>query len=249
MAPRRFYMPPEMIHQTLPEITGAQAGHICRVLRLGTGDAVELFDGTGDGYLARIVSASPRSVQMSIEKRFPLLAESPTRITVAQGLLKDRKMDDVVRQLTELGIDQWMPFYAARSVPVPGSKPWAGRLERWEKIAIEAVKQCRRGRIPGIVPADTFQAVLAASATVDLKIVFWEETPHAFRIPGPISKAPETVMVAVGPEGGFTAEEIRQAKRHDFFTAGLGPRVLRAQTAALAACTLVQYAFGDMGGR
>jgi 16S rRNA (uracil1498-N3)-methyltransferase len=238
-----------MIHQPQPEITGPQAGHICRVLRLGAGEAVELFDGTGAGYLARIVSASPRCVRLSIDNSFPLLTESHTRITVAQGILKDRKMDEVVRQLTELGIDRWMPFYADRSVPVPGNKPWAGRLDRWEKIALEAVKQCRRGRIPGVVPADNFKAVLAASATVDLKIVFWEETPQAFQIPGPLAKTPESVLVAIGPEGGFSAEEIRQAKRHGFFTAGLGPRLLRAPTAALAACTLVQYAFGDMGGR
>ncbi len=242
-------MAPEMVQQPEPEITGAEAGHICRVLRLGAGDAVELFDGTGDGYLARIVSSSPRCVRMRIENRFALLAESPARITVAQGILKDRKMDDVLRQLTELGIDCWMPFYAARSVPLPGSKPWGSRLDRWEKIALEAVKQCRRGRVPRMAPADTFGQVLAASATVDLKIIFWEETPQAFRIPGPFPKRPETVMVAVGPEGGFTAEEIGQARKHGFSTAGLGPRVLRAQTAVLAACTLVQYAFGDMGGR
>ena len=249
MDPKRFFMPPEMIHQPQPEITGPQAGHICRVLRLGSGDAVELFDGTGNGYLARIVSASPRCVRLSIENTFPLLAESPTRITVAQAILKDRKMDEVVRQLTELGIDRWMPFYAARSVPVPGDQPWAGRLDRWEKIALEAVKQCRRGRIPRVAPADNFEAVLAASATVDLKIIFWEETPHAFTIPGPLAKMPETVMVVIGPEGGFTAEEIGQARGNGFSTAGLGPRLLRAPTAALAACTLVQYAFGDMGGR
>lgn len=242
-------MAPAMVHQPEPEITGAEAGHICRVLRLGAGDAVELFDGTGNGYLARIVSASPRCVRLKIENRFALLAESPTRITVAQAILKDRKMDNILRQLTELGIDRWIPFYSARSVPLPGSKPWGSRLGRWEKIVLEAVKQCRRGRVPRIVPADTFTDMLAVSATVDLKIIFWEETPQAFRIPGPFPNRPESVMVVVGPEGGFNAEEIEKARKHGFSTAGLGPRVLRAQTAVLAACTLVQYAFGDMGGR
>ena len=146
MTLRRFHIAPKMIHAAHPEITGSDAGHICRVLRLSVGDAVELFDGTGNGYRARIVSASPRRVRFRIEETFALLCESSVHITLAQGMLKDRKMDDLIRQLTELGIDCWVPFYAARSVPVPGKKGLGTRLERWEKIALEAVKQCRRCR-------------------------------------------------------------------------------------------------------
>ena len=172
-----------MVHHPQPEITGSDAGHICRVLRLSAGDAVELFDGSGNGYRAKIVSASPKRVRFTIEETFPLLSESSVHITLAQGILKDRKMDDLIRQLTELGIDRWMPFYAARSVPVPGKKGVGTRLDRWEKIALEAVKQCRRGHVPQISPAGDFDDVLAASAGCDLKIIFWEGAPQAFDIP------------------------------------------------------------------
>ena len=247
MSLRRFYVPPEMVKHPQPEISGSDAVHICRVLRLSAGDAVELFDGIGNGYRARIVSASPKRVLFHIQETFPIRSESSVHITLAQGILKDRKMDDLIRQLTELGIDCWVPFYAARSVPVPSKKGMGTRLDRWEKIAIEAVKQCRRGRVPCISPADDFDAMLATSAESDLKIIFWEGAPQAFDIYQTASPKPKSITVAVGPEGGFDPGEVQRALEHGFLTTGLGPRILRAQTAALAACTLVQYRFGDMG--
>ena len=247
MSLRRFFITPEMVQQPQPEISGSDAGHICRVLRLSAGDAVELFDGTGNGYRAQIVSASPNRVLFRIEETFPLLCESSVHISLAQGILKDRKMDDLIRQLTELGIHRWIPFYAARSVPVPGKKGMGTRLNRWEKIALEAVKQCRRGRVPYITPADHFDAMLAISAGSDLKILVWEGAPQAFDIPETAGPKPEKITIVLGPEGGFDPCEVQRAKEHGFLTTGLGPRILKAETATLAACTLVQYRFGDMG--
>lgn len=245
MALRRFYIAAEMINQVQPQIVGSDAVHISRVLRLKTDDRIELFDGTGKGYRARIVAVSSTIVSVTIESSFDLSSESPVHITLAQGMLKDRKMDDLIRQLTELGIDRWMPFYAARSVPSPKGKALDKRLARWKKIAIEAVKQCRRGRIPDVHPVDDFSAVLSASASCDQRLIFWEDTNHAFAIaPQGITRQ---VMLVVGPEGGFTPQEVQQAKDQGFHIAGLGPRILRAETATLAALTLVQYCMGDMG--
>jgi 16S rRNA (uracil1498-N3)-methyltransferase len=247
MSLRRFYIPPELVRHPHPAITGSDAGHICRVLRLSAGDAVELFDGTGKGYRALIVAASPKQVVVSVEASFSLPSESPVRITLAQGILKAPKMDELIRPLTELGIDCWMPFFATRSVPVPGNKGVGRRLDRWKKIALEAVKQCRRGCIPRIVPAGDTDDVLAVSADFDLKLIFWENVPRAFEIPNTAPHKPRNIMLVVGPEGGFEPDEVRRATAHGFLTAGLGPRMLKAQTAALAACSLVQYRFGDMG--
>jgi 16S rRNA (uracil1498-N3)-methyltransferase len=249
MALRRFFIAPEMIHRPQPEITGSDAAHICRVLRLSAGDAVELFDGSGSAYRARIAVSSPQRVALTIEEMFSIGSESPVRVTLAQGILKDRKMDGLIRQLTELGIDCWMPFYAHRSVPVPGKNGLQKRLQRWEKIALEAVKQCRRGRTPRIAPAVDFDAVLAASTPYDLKIMFWEGAPQAFGMPDASPRQPQTILLLVGPEGGLESGEVRRAQAQGFFTTGLGPRILRAETAAVAACTLAQYCFGDMGRR
>ena len=247
MSLRRFYIAPEEVLKQLPEITGSEAKHICRVLRLSANDTVELFDGTGKGYRATIVSANPRRVRFQIESSVMLQSESPVQITLAQGMLKDRKMDNLIRHLTELGISRWIPFYASRSVAVSGKKGWHNRLDRWKKIALESVKQCRRGRVPDIVPTDTMKDVLTQSADTDLKIVFWEETPKAFVPPMMSTDKVNTITIVVGPEGGFDDEEIKLAKAHGFLSAGLGPRILRAETAALAAFALVQYSYGDMG--
>ena len=156
-------------------------------------------------------------------------------------------MDELVRPLTELGIYRWMPFYASRSVPVPVEKRIRKRLDRWEKINLEAVKQCRRGRVLRIEPTKRLADVLSASKHADLKVIFYEAKPKGFHIQKTRSKKPESVMVMIGPEGGFDPEEVKMAQANGFISAGMGPRILRAQTAAIAACTLVQYLFGDMG--
>lgn len=238
-----------MAGSPLPEITGSDAAHICRVLRLTAGDAVELFDGTGNGYRARIVSATPKRVLLTVEASIPLESESPLKISLAQAILKDRKMDDLVRQLTELGIARWMPFYAARSVPVPGKKGMGARLNRWEKITLEAVKQCRRGRTPRISPVGTFDDVMAASADHDVSVLFWEGASQGFDLSGKIPLRPKSMLLVVGPEGGFSPDEVERASAGGFVTTGLGPRILRAETAALTACALVQYICGDLGMR
>lgn len=247
MVLRRFYMAPQMVHHPQPEITGPEAVHICRVLRLSAGDAVELFDGTGCGYLATIVSASCRRVQVTIEETRTLPLESPVRISLAQAMLKDRKMDNLIRQLTELGIDRWIPFYAARSIPLATAKGLGARVTRWEKIAHEAVKQCRRARVPRIVPAGDLRGAIAAAGSCDLAIIFYEGQAEAFDIPATVPAKPNHILVVIGPEGGFDPAEMGQAQQAGWLTAGLGPRILRAETASLAACTLVQYRFGDMG--
>jgi len=244
---RRFFLPQDMIEADRPEITGSEAGHICRVLRLAAGDVVELFDGTGKGYRAQIESTAPDRVRLTIVASYPLATESPARLTLAQGFLKESKMDDLIRPLTELGIHCWRPFPAARSVSRPHSKSLEKRLDRWRKKALEAVKQCRRGCIPRIEPADSLTDILTASTGFDLKLFFWEGAPLAVKLPAISLPMPRSILTVVGPEGGFTPDEVQMAQDHGFLICGLGPRILRAETAALAASTVVQYRFGDMG--
>ena len=234
-------------------ITGSDAKHVKTVLRLKPGDEIGLFDGQGLEYAARIISGSSGQILVSIEKSFPSNTESPVRIAVAQALLQDKKMDVLVRQLTELGIAKWMPFIAHRSVPRPDEKRMRVRKERWERIAQETIKQCRRGRIPEIHAAVSFEDLLSSVSVDDLKIAFWEEETKPFdpdNIPENIidlSARVRNILIMVGPEGGLTSDEVDRARTYGFFTVSLGPRILRAETAAIAGCTLVQYLFGDMG--
>ncbi len=228
-------------------ITGSDARHIKTVLRLKSGDKIGLFDGKGFEYKAKIVDLSTGRVKVSVIRRFPSTAESPVQITVAQGFLKEKKMDGLVRQLSELGIIKWNPFIAERSVPRPDKKQLSARTKRWEKISKEAIKQCKRGCIMEIGDTVSFEEILNLSQTADLKIAFWENElqPLNAELPRP-DRNVNKIYALLGPEGGFTQQEIESARDRGFVTASLGPRILRAETATVAACVLLQHLFGDM---
>lgn len=244
---RYFFIDPDKISGPNPEISGPEARHISNVLRLGTGDRLCLFDGTGMVYDAEIVSVGKNTIGLKVVGKSEAQSESPVKLTLAQALLKDRKMDDLVHPLTELGLTRWIPFTSQRTVPRPDPKRFAVRRTRWEKIATEAVKQCHRSRIPLISELLGFKETLAQAEDYDLKILFWENA-EAPLVPERHAR-PESVFIMVGPEGGFTVEEAGQAMDAGFVPADLGPRILRAQTATLVACCLAQYLFGDMGKR
>ena len=246
---RYFFIKQSDLAGSKAVVKGSDAHHIKNVLRLKPGDKIGLFDGTGLNYETRIVTLLPKSIEVSVIRSFPSATESSVDITVAQALLKDRKMDLLVRQLTELGITRWIPFVAKRSVPRPDKKRLFTRTERWKKIAKEAVKQCKRSCPLIIGPTVSFEEVLNLGKDSDLKIVFWEEEsmPVSKELLVSNEKPAEKIFILLGPEGGFTLKEVENAKTSGFITAALGPRILRAETATIAACTLLQYLFGDMG--
>ena len=245
---RYFFIEPDKSTGSNFVITGSDARHIKTVLRLKSGDKLGLFDGKGFEYEAKIVDLSTGRVTVSVIRRFPSTAESPVQITVAQGFLKEKKMDGLVRQLSELGIIKWIPFIAERSIPRPDKKQLSARTKRWEKISREAIKQCKRGCIMKIGDTVSFEEILNLSQTADLKIAFWEDDlqPLNVKLPGPDGKI-NKIYALLGPEGGFTKQEIESARARGFVTASLGPRILRAETATVAACVLLQHLFGDMG--
>ena len=245
---RRFFIEKSDFHCQTAVIKGSDAKHIKNVLRLKAGDRIGLFDGTGNEYEAEIIGFSPGAVEITTIRKYPTTTESPVQITVAQAFLKDKKMDSLIRPLTELGITKWFPFMAKRSVPTPDQKRLSARTQRWEKIAKEALKQCERGCIPEIGETISFEELLNRGKNFDLKIIFWEKETRKIDIKLPTHKTQvKKILIVLGPEGGFSAEEIEKARENGFITASLGPRILRSETAAIAACTIVQYLFGDMG--
>ena len=245
---RYFFIDPSEVTNQTPVITGPDAKHIRNVLRLKVGDRVGIYDGSGFEYEARIESLAPNRVRLAILSRSPSPAESPVRIAVAQALLKERKMDGLLRQLTELGISEWVPFTAERSASRPDPRQAAGRAARWNKIAREALKQSRHGRATKTSEILSFADVLRYADAFDLKIAFWEEASESLRLVfSQCDTRVEKVLCMIGPEGGFTQREIEDARASGFVVAGLGPRILRSETAAIASCTLLQYHFGDIG--
>ncbi len=245
---KRFKIDAREVKKTASAIRGPDANHMINVLRLKAGDRVVLFDGTGMEYEARIKKISSMEVRLSITKTCRGLAEPPVRITVAQGFLKERKMDTLIRPLTELGISRWVPFFAARSVSRPDAQRLSKRVARWQKIAAESLKQCRRARAPRIETAADFEQMLQLAGESDVKMAFWEEEA------GPLSEVdsfgdadPREIFIILGPEGGLTLEEISRARQAGFKSVSLGPRILRSETATIAACTLAPYRCGDLG--
>lgn len=246
---RHFFIEKAETKKTTVSLKGSEARHIKNVLRLKAGDTIRLFDGSGFEYVAVITHLTAGKVALSIKQKLSAISESPVKLIIAQGYLKQKKMDNLIRPLCELGMTRWIPFFSDRSVPRPDKNRLAERTRRWQKIAIESLKQCRRSVLPQIEAPGSFDEMLAHGQFCDLNIIFWEdETRSLKRTAAADTTLPiKRILVVLGPEGGFTNWEIDRAKDAGFTVAGLGPRILRAETASLAACTLMQYLFGDLG--
>ena len=246
---RYFFVDPSQIAASRAVIEGAEASHLKNVLRLTRGETVCLVDGSGFEYLALIERLVPGRVELSITDRMPSAGIPPIRVHAALGYLKDQKMDRVVRQLVELGVARFIPLISERAVvrPAPGRSSF--RRERWRKISIEALKQCRRGDLMGIEDIIDFKSLLDRRRMYDRCILFWEGGAHALTAQRPAKAAAEvqSVLVVLGPEGGFSDQEAAAAETAGFWITTLGPRILRAETAAVAACAIVQYLYGDLG--
>ena len=244
---RYFFVEPQELARPVVTIVGQEASHMGRVLRLKPGVVVVLSDGCGLQGEARIEKVTRDCIELTVLRRFPSPRDPRGELVMAQAMLKDQKMDLLVRQLTELGMTAWQPFISARSVPQPDARRQAARSQRWERIAREAVKQCRRGRVPAIGSVGQLADILEEGQRFETRILFWEGARRP--LPMAAEKPPDSAgntFVVVGPEGGFAKEEAAAAEKAGFRLASLGPRVLRAETAAVAACTLVQYLYGDL---
>jgi len=246
---RYFYIDPSRISASQAVLEGAEASHLKNVMRLTRGETVCLVDGGGFEYRAVIDRLLPGRIELSVFDRKPSPGVAPVRIHAAQGCLKDKKMDRLVRQLAELGVARFQPLVSERAVarPAPGRTTY--RMERWRKISIEALKQCRRGDLMSIMDITDFGDLIKAGPEYDLQIMFWEGAAQALAPQRAARAAPvvRSVLVVLGPEGGFSEQEAAAAEASGFWLAKLGPRILRAETAAVAACTVVQYLFGDLG--
>jgi len=246
---RRFFIEPAALQKPVVAIEGSEVRHIKNVLRLKPGDQIRVFDGEGFEYDAGIQRFFADRVEIKIRRKFPGGKESPIQIAVAQALLKEKKMDRLLRHLCELGMTLWVPFICERSVPKPGQKRLSARADRWNQIVKESCKQCQRSKLPEIIKTLTFEDLLAYGQSCDLKIVFYEnesaklKSLMAANPPAP----PRKILLILGPEGGFSDQEIEKARAAGYVVAGLGSRILRAETAAIAACTLMQFLYGDMG--
>jgi 16S rRNA (uracil1498-N3)-methyltransferase len=229
-------------------ITGSEAKHITRVLRLGRGDRFILMDGKGARFQAIIESAGHREVLVALEKPLAQPTPSPIEITLCQALLKSRAMDYVIEKTSELGVNRVLPFSSERTVVRLNKERFANKKQRWTEIAHSAAKQSDRKTPVEIGPLSSFEELVAKCRGENaLKVILWEEE-GATDLKGLLSTSPpvKRFVGIVGPEGGFSQEEVRAAGEAGFVSVSLGRRVLRAETAAITMVAIVQYEWGDL---
>ncbi len=217
------------------------------MLRVTAGDTIEIVDSGGRAYAAEVGStAGPGvGVRATLRRELATLPPPALEIVLAQGIPKGAKMDFVVEKATELGVARIVPFASARTV---GEGDRAGKVERWRRLARTAAQQCGRADVPPVDAPQAFEAVAASFSSYDLALVPWEVArPVAFRdaLPGMLAGA-RRAIVAIGPEGGFSRDEIAVAERAGARIVSLGRRILRTETAGLVALAALRYASGEL---
>ncbi|GAB5477733.1 MAG: 16S rRNA (uracil(1498)-N(3))-methyltransferase [Marinobacter nauticus] len=219
------------------------ANHVGRVLRMQAGQALLLFNGDGQDYRATITEAGKKHVQVAVTEAGKNETESPLRVVLAQTLSKGDRMDYAVQKAVEMGVSEIVPLTTERcDVKLKGDRE-DKRLRHWQQVAISAAEQCGRARVPDIQPVMTVQQWLEHARACDLRLVLHHRTERSLNT----LEKPSSIALMIGPEGGLTAEEIALAEDNGFLPVALGPRVLRTETAPVAAIALCQWLWGDIG--
>ena len=244
----RLYIPRPLETGAFCSAAADQARYLRTVLRMKEGDPLLIFNGTDWEYEAVIRRQTAEGMELEITGR-QRLPEAGIHVTLCQALPKAEKMDGIIRHATELGAERIVPFLAERSVPRWRPEQLPRKRERWQKIAVEASRQCGRSDIPEVGEIVTFERMLRDVPEGCLRLIPWEEeTTTGIRevLRDPARAGMTEFVLAIGPEGGFSAGEIDQARRAGFLSVSLGKRVLRVETASLAVIAILQY---EMGGR
>jgi 16S rRNA (uracil1498-N3)-methyltransferase len=243
MSPHRFHVPEAApgARITLPEHA---AHHAREVLRLRAGAEIRVFDGRGSEFLATLETVTRRSVEARLGGAVAPRPESPLRLILALSPLKGDRMELVIQKATELGVAEIHPVITARTDAVGKPALRGSRQERWEKVASGAAEQSGRAVVPRIVPTTTLDRLLERTEA-GLKVLLLE-TPGLPLLAQVTTETPETATLLLGPAGGWEPMEAARIEGSGFAAASLGPRVLRAETAALAAVAIAQSLWGDL---
>jgi 16S rRNA (uracil1498-N3)-methyltransferase len=247
--PHRFFVPPEWLIGGAVAIAGAQAHQIARVLRMRPGDRVVVLDDSGWEFEVQLLAVQHELVRGEVVSRRLASGEPHTRITLYQGMLKSDRFEFVLQKGTELGIVEFVPLVTTRTVALDRDAP-GKKHPRWQAIVQEAAEQSRRGRKPMLRQAMPFaQACEEVSHCTELKLLPWEEESQTSLRSMLQTAAADTrggVHLFVGPEGGFTRDEVEIARGYGLLPVTLGRRILRAETAGLVAAAAILYEWGDL---
>jgi 16S rRNA (uracil1498-N3)-methyltransferase len=241
----RISVPPEDIAKKEGIKLNADKSHyLISVLRCKKGDVITIIDGKGKAYEAEVAEIAKKHVFINILREMALDTESALNLILCQGMLKGEKMDLVIQKATELGVREIIPIITERCLVKETRK-----VKRWQKIAEEAAEQCGRTVIPTVHEPVEFGSLFTVHSSQQMKgLIFWEEGGISLKeavlkiSPSPIHPFTDSpIHLFVGPEGGFTAEEVKLSEEHGLIRTTLGKRVLRAETAAIVSVALVQF--------
>lgn len=238
-----FYIDKSDITENIATISGEEAQHISRVLRMKKGDEVTLCDGEGFFYEAVLSDFSDKTVVAEITSSRRAETEPQVQVTVFQGVPKNPKLETIIQKLTEIGAVRLVPVDTKRCVAKLDKE---NKVDRLRKIAREAAKQSKRGIVPEVLSPVSFKDAVKMAAKADLALIPYEEEREMSLKKALSGKSPKTVSVMIGPEGGFDSEEIRIAKDNGIISVTLGKRILRTETAPLTVCSAILYELGEM---
>ena len=222
-------------------LEGAELHYLRDVLRLRRGARIEVFDGEGRSLVAELATIGAAGAELVLREAAAKIRESTLELTLAVAVAKAAKLDWVVEKATELGVTRIVPFASERAVAA--LERGGSRIDRWRRIAAAAAAQSGRIRCPEILAARSFAQLMSLAASHDRALLFSTTGGDAL---ADARGAVGSIVVATGPEGGFSATEVAQARQAGFSVATLGPRVLRAETAAIVAVALAQHRWGDL---
>lgn len=238
----RLFLPPESLSSKEITITDENARYLCNVLRIRPGESLMVLDGLGNRYLCRVLDVHKKGVIVERIERQRYSTESPLQIILAQGIPRGEKMEFIIQKTTELGVKRVIPLITDRSQIRHTEK-----VNRWRRIAISSAQQSGRTIVPEIEEPVYFDKFMR-QGEIHKGIIFFEEEmeENLKKVLGEV-KDEKRIFLLVGPEGGFSDEEVDHAVQKGFIKASLGPRILRAETAAITALSIIQYELGDMG--
>lgn len=238
----RLYVPGEVPAHGVCALPADQAHHAAHVLRLAAGDAVVAFDGRGSEYAATVERISKAGVTLTLGEPQAVDRESPLEVTLAQGISSGERMDYTIQKAVELGVAAIQPLATERSVVRLGAERAAKRLAHWQGVVVAACEQCGRNRVPQVLPVAPLTAWLGSLPASALRLTL---TPGAARRLAELDRPAAPIVLLVGPEGGLSPREHEDALASGFTPLRLGPRVLRTETAAVAALAALQTLWGD----
>ncbi|MCK8826973.1 16S rRNA (uracil(1498)-N(3))-methyltransferase [Natroniella acetigena] len=242
-----FFVEPSAMTDGQVTITGQDVRHITRSLRLDSGDKISVADGAGKKYIVELTELTEQFVKGKVQQDFVADVEPATKVTLVQGLPKSKKMDLIAQKTTELGIEQIIPVETERSIVKLKPSKAKRRQKRWQKIAKEAAKQSGRAKIPEVKELTDFEEMLSLAVEYDLALIPWEEEEASLKEVIVGNNKVEQVMIVIGPEGGFSKQEVERAKEAGIKSVSLGSRILRTETAGLATLSMLLYQTGDLG--